>query len=568
MALVLRWLSAALVLAVLSAQAAQPARVRLIAFNDLHGHLEPGDLTVAVPDPADPTRAVTLRSGGAAFLATRIAQLQREAPASVVVASGDLLGASPLISALFRDEPTVEVMNLIGLDLNAVGNHEFDHGVDELKRLVAGGCAVAARGATQSCAHPSGRYAGASFPFIAANVADRDGQPLLAPSVVKRVDGLQIGFIGAVTRSTPGIVAPQGIRGWRFEAEAAAVNREARRLRAQGVDVLVAAIHEGGEADGGINGCEAPRGAIFEIEKQLDPAIAVVLSAHTHRAYRCLIGGRLVIQAGSFGRLLSVIDLTIDRNSGAVRIEARNEPLPNGAAADPALHAAYPPLAPEPRVAALIEHYRLRAAPLAQRPAGRIAARFVRQPDAGGDSAAGRLIADAQLAATRANGAQIALTNPGGIRTDLQPRANGAVTYADVFEMQPFGNALVTLTLTGAQLQALLESQWSRSAPERVRFLQPSRGFSYAWRAEAPWGQRIDPASLRLDGQPIRPDATYRVTVNSYLADGGDGFVALRKGTDAVGGPLDADALADHLRSASQAQPLAPDPAPRIRRQD
>jgi 5'-nucleotidase len=550
------------------AVAAEPARVRLIAFNDFHGYLEPGELTVPVPDPADPTRLVPLRSGGAAYLATRIAQLRREQPASVVVSTGDLIGASPLVSALFRDEPTIEVMNLLGLDLNAAGNHEFDHGVDELKRLVAGGCATTPRGPTQSCAHPSGRYAGAAFPFLAANVADRDGQPLFAPSVVKTVDGVPLGFIGAVTRSTPGIVAPQGVRGWRFEAEAAAVNREARRLRAQGVELLIAVIHEGGEADGGINGCEAPRGEIFEIEKQLDPAIRVVLSAHTHRAYRCTIGERLVIQAGSYGRLLSVIDLTLDRAGGRVQIDARNEPLPNAAAAEPALQAAYPPLAAEPRVAALIEHYRERAAPLAQRPAGRIAARFTRLPDAGGDSPAGRLIADAQLAATRAQGAQIALTNPGGIRTDLLPQAGGAVTYGDVFAMQPFGNTLVTLTLTGAQLQALLEAQWSRSAPERVRFLQPSRGLSYAWRADAAGGQRIDPASLRLDGAPIKPEAGYRVTVNSYLAGGGDGFAGFRAGTDAVGGPLDADALAEYLRDASKARPLAPDPTPRIRRLD
>lgn len=566
---IVRSLLALLLALPLATLAAEPLRLRVIAFNDFHGHLEAGELTVPVPDPADPTRPLALRSGGAAFLATRIAQLRREVPASVVVSSGDLIGASPLVSALFHDEPTIEAMNLIGLDLNAVGNHEFDHGVDELRRLVGGGCIATPRGAAATCQHPTGRYSGAKFPFIAANVVGGDSQPLLAASVVKTIDGVQVGFIGAVTRATPGIVMPAGIRGWRFLPEAEAINREARRLREAGVGVLIAVIHEGGEADGGINACDNPRGEIFEIEKRLDPAIDAVLSAHTHRAYVCTIEGRTVIQAGAHGRLLSVIDLAIDRASSRVlrgQTRARNEPLPNGGSTEPALRAAYPPLAPDAQVLALVEHYRQRAEPLAQRPAGRIAAPFVRVPDAGGDSPAGRLIADAQLAATRTNGAQIAFTNPGGIRTDLRPRSGGAVTYGDAFAMQPFGNALVTLTLTGAQLRTLLESQWSRHTPERVRFLQPSRGLTYAWRAAAPWGERIDPASLRLDGAPVRPDALYRVTVNSYLADGGDGFVGLRAGTDATGGPLDVDALVEYLRQASRTQPLAPDPLPRIGR--
>lgn len=553
----------------LTSAAAEPLRLRIVAFNDFHGHLEPGELTALVPDPADPARPVALRSGGAAYLATRVAQLRREAPASLVVSTGDLIGASPLVSALFHDEPTIEAMNLIGIDVNAAGNHEFDHGVDELRRLAGGGCIAAPRGAAATCQHPTGRYAGAKFPFIAANVIDRDGNPLFAPSVVKTIDGVQVGIIGAVTRATPGIVMPAGIRGWRFLPEAEAINREARRLRAAGVGVLIAAIHEGGEADGGINACDNPRGEIFEIEKRLDPAIDLVLSAHTHRAYVCLLDGRPVIQAGAHGRLLSVVDLAVDRASGRMlrgQTRARNEPLPNGGSSEPALRAAYPPLAPDAQVAALVEHYRSRAEPLAQRPAGRIAAPFVRVADAGGDSPAGRLIADAHLAATRANGAQIAFTNPGGIRTDLRPRADGAVTYGDAFAMQPFGNTLVTLTLTGAQLRALLESQWNRSNPERVRFLQPSRGLTYAWRATAPWGERIDPASLRLDGAPVQPEGRYRVTVNSYLADGGDGFAGFRAGTDATGGPLDVDALVEYLQHASRAQPLGPDTEPRIRR--
>jgi len=556
-----------------SAVAAETVHLRIIAINDFHGHLDPGDNALQVPHPDDPARMVALRSGGAAYLATRVRALRAEVRNSVFISTGDLVGASPLVSALFRDEPTIEAMNLMGLDLNAVGNHEFDQGVAELQRLAAGGCATTPRGEVATCAHPSGRYDGARFPFIAANVVDRDDRSLFAPSWVMSADGVRVGFIGAVTRSTPGIVMPASIRGWRFLPEADAINREARRLRALGVQALVAVVHEGGRTEGGFNDCANPEGPIFDIVRALDAGIDIVLSAHTHRGYTCRIDGRVVIQGGSFGRLVSVVDLDIDRASGKVareRVRAANHPVPNGTddGAEPALRRAYPPLAADPEVAAHVALYRARAEPLAARPLGRIAQSFDRHPAAGGDHAAGRLVADAHLAATRSNGAQIAFTNPGGVRSELAFRApSGVVTFAEAFQMQPFGNSLVTLTLTGAQLKSLLEQQWSRRG-EGVRFLQPSRGFSYAWYAGRPWGQRVDPDSMRLDGRRIQPDRRYRVTVNSFLAAGGDGFGLLRDAADPVGGPLDVVALADYLRRESEAGPLAPDRRPRIARID
>jgi len=266
-----------------------------------------------------------------------------------------------------------------------------------------------------------------------------------------------------------------------------------------------------------------------------------------------------------------VVDLVVDRASGEVlreRTRAVNLPVPNGLdpELDPAVRRAYPPLAPDVEVTALIDHYRARAAPLARRPLGRLGATFDRRAGDGGDHAAGRLIADAQLAATRSNGARIAFTNPGGVRADLVARQpDGAVMFADAFAAQPFGNSLVTLTLTGSQLKALLEAQWGRNG-DRVRFLQPSRGFSYAWYADRGRGTRIDPESMRLDGERIKPAGRYRVTVNSYLAAGGDGFTVLRDAGDRVGGPLDVDALADFLRRESAGGPIRPDPTPRIRR--
>jgi 5'-nucleotidase len=556
------------------AAAAAQVHVRLIAFNDFHGHLEPGDNAISVPDPSNGARTVILRAGGAAFLSARIRALQGEVAHSVLISSGDLIGASPLVSALFHDEPTIEVMNAIGIDFIAVGNHEFDQGTDELKRIAAGGCA-AAKAPALSCAGLHGDYRGARFPFLAANVVDGDGKNLFAPYLIRSIDGVPIGFIGVVTRTTPGIVRPSGVRGLHFRAEAATLNRYASELRAQGVRAIVAVVHEGGETDGDFNACENPRGAIFDIERALDPAIDVVLSAHTHRGYNCRVGDRIVIQGASFGRLVSVVDLVLDRASGTVirsKSTARNEVVPNDRNTDAALRAAYPPPTPDAEISHIVDHYRRRAEPLALQPAGRIAAAFTRRAEPGGDHAAGRLIADAQLAATTAagaGGAQIAFTNTGGVRTDLIAQdADGRVTYGDAFAMQPFGNSLVTLTLTGTQLKRLLESQWSRRAPDRVRFLQPSRGFRYGWYANRPWGEHVDDESMHLHGRRIEPQHRYRVTVNSFLAAGGDGFAVLRDGTDPLGGPQDVDALVDFLRAESAAGPLAPAPEPRIQRLD
>ena len=551
-----------------AAPASELIPVRLIAFNDLHGHLEPGENSIAVADPRDPSRTIALRAGGVAHLAGAVRQLRNEQPSSVLISSGDLVGASPLVSALFRDEPTIEAMNALGLDLNAAGNHEFDHGVAELRRQIAGGCATEPRGVAESCAGASRSFDGARFPFIAANVEDAaTGVPLLPPFVVRTVGGVRVAFVGAVTRSTPGIVMPSGIRGWRFTAEAAALNRYARQLRAEGVNTIVAVVHEGGDADGGINGCDNPRGAIFDIVRNLDAAIDVVLSAHTHRAYNCRIDGRVVIQGASFGRLLSVVDLLVDRSSGAVvrdRTRARNLPVANGLDDDESLRNAFPPFAPDPKVAAIVEHYRGRAAPLADRPVGRIAAAVERLPPDQGDSPAGRLIADAHLAATRGNGAQIAFTNTGGIRTNLLPRPpDGVVTFGDLFSMQPFGNTLVTMTLSGAQLKSLLESQW-RGTPPRPHFLQPSATLTYSWRDDAPAGERVVAESIRIEGKPWERDAAYRVTVNAYLAGGGDRFRIFADGTERSGGPQDVDALAQYLTQHSAKAPLPVDPRPRI----
>lgn len=559
-----------------TAAAAVPLRV--IAFNDFHGQLEPGELTLRVRDPADPSRTLQVGAGGVAHLATLVRRLRAEAPHALVVSSGDLVGASPIVSALFRDEPTIEAMNAIGLDLNAVGNHEFDRGTAELERLVRGGCHAGDGSPAASCDGPGGRFAGARFPVIAANVWRDDGRPLLPASVVREAGGVRVAFVGAVLRATPTVVVPSGVAGLRFEDEADAINREVAALKARGVEAIVAVIHEGGTTAGDWNdpSCPRARGPVFGIVDRLRPEVDAVLTGHSHQGYACLRDApgnpRLpVVQAFANGRGVSVLDLELDPASGDVirgRTRVRNLPVANGLAGDRAADAAFPPLPPDPEVRAIVEHYAARARPLADRPVGRIAAPATREPSGGGDSVLGRLVADAHLAATGAperGGARIALTNPGGLRADLRCEQRAApctVRVADAFAAQPFGNSLVVMTLTGARLLEALEQQLTGLNAARPRPLQPSAGFEWSWRAGGA-GPRI--VEARLGGVPIDPAARYRVAVNSFLAEGGDGFDAFRDGTERLGGALDLDALIAWLGAAPVVEPPQ---RPRVRRVD
>lgn len=559
-------------------QAAEPVPLRLIGINDFHGNLEAGSLSLTLPDPQAPGTPLRVPAGGAAALAGLVQTLRAGAPHSLMLSAGDLIGASPLVSTLFRHESTVEVMNRIGLELDVLGNHEFDAGVAELKRVARGGCAATApESAVSSCA--LGTYAGARFPLLSANVLDTRGRPVFAPYVVKRYAGIRVGIIGAVTRSTPSIVVPSGVAGLRFIDEAEAVNRAARHLRAQGVKAIVAVFHEGGElgtpqqrGDWNDTRCPDAHGPIFEIAKRLSPDVGVIFSAHTHQGYRCEVDGRVIIQGTSYGRGISVVDVALDpatRRFVPALTRSINLPVLNERT-DPALRerlaAALPApygevlrsTRPDAAVAAQVARYTAMAAPRAARPVGQIGGSFLR----GGsrtDSAAGRLVADAQLAATRdaqAGAAQIAFTNPGGIRSDLECLGTPpcTVTFGQVFTMQPFGNSLMVMSLSGAQIKALLESQQKPSATEPT-FLQPSEGLTYTWQADAPAGERVQ--DLRLNGQTLEPTQTYRVTVNNFLAEGGDGFVLLKEGSQRLGGAQDVDALVAYLGKSPPREPSA-----------
>ena len=564
-----------------SSAPAEPVTVRLIAFNDLHGHLESTGLTLPWPDPADKNKVQRLHAGGAAHLAGLVQSLRAGARHHLTLSGGDMIGATPLVSALFFHESTIEVANRMGVDIGVLGNHEFDAGQDELLRIQNGGCAPnKADSPFVSCA--LGRFEGAKFQMFAANVRKADDVPLFPASVVREFGGIRVGFIGAVTKLTPNIVVPSGVAGLKFLEEAASINAEAQRLKAQGVEALVAVIHEGGETgtpglpmEWNDVGCPRPRGEIFEIVRRLTQDVDLVFSAHTHQGYRCLVDGRPVLQATSSGRGVSVADIVLDpktRDIDRTRTTHRNLPVFNersDAALREAIIAAEPaPWAqalrearPVQAVAQRVAEYAQAAQPRAQRPVGRIGGNFERA--ARTDASAGRLVADAQWLATRSpqlGGAELALMNPGGVRTDLRcPAAPPCtVTYGDVFAMQPFGNSLVVMTLTGAELKQLLEDQ-QRPGRNSPHYLIPSSSLTYSWNASAPHGQRV--RDLRVGGVPVEPARDVRLTVNSFLAEGGDGVSMLTRGRQRLGGALDLDALVAHLSSASP----SPDPVPRVR---
>lgn len=527
--------------------------VRLIGLNDFHGNLEP---------PAGSSGRVVLSdgslvtAGGAAYLATYVRQLRAEQPSSLVLSGGDNIGASPLASALFHDEPTVEFLNSIGTSASAVGNHELDEGYAELNRIEDGGCHP-----VDGCQFHD-PYPGADFPFLASNITfESSGLPATLPFTVKTVNGMPIGIIGATLEDLPTIVSAEGIRGLAFGDEATAINKASATLQKLGVKAQVVVIHQGDSTVGanGPNDCNlAAGGALSAINAGVSPNVDVIISGHTHTQYNCQLPDpaghlRTVIQSLSFGRLLSVIDLSINTRSRDVirsRSSAENVVVTRT-------------VTPDPAVQAIVSEAVTKSAPIANRQVGTITADIVRAAAPSGESPLGNLIADSQLAETQSAGAQIALMNPGGVRTDLTypsssaGEGDGVVTYGETFAVQPFSNILQTLTYTGAQIDAVLEQQWLANGPTRI--LQPSATLHYTQTLSAPIGDRV--SNITINGVAVDPAASYRVTVNNFLAGGGDSFTVLTQGTNVTGGPIDLDAFTAYLTAHS---PVAPPATNRI----
>ncbi|WP_043730618.1 bifunctional metallophosphatase/5'-nucleotidase [Kutzneria sp. 744] len=536
------------------AQAAQaPIDVRLIAFNDFHGNLEP---------PAGSSGRVTLSdgtavvAGGAAYMATHVKQLRTKN--TLVFSAGDNVGASPLASALFHDEPTIDFMNDIGVNASAIGNHELDKGYQELLRKQFGGCA------SDGCLFDK-PFKGAKFPYLAANMTFDNGLPALLPFTVDFSGGVPVGVIGVPLKDLPSVTSADAIKGLKFGDEVQAINRSADLLDRLGVKTIAVLLHQGDNTEGGgPDDCRTSPGPALAIAKAASAKVDVIFSGHSHQQYNCSVpdpagNPRPLIQGASFGRLLSVVDLKIDpRTKDAIRSKtvAHNDVVTRD-------------VTPDPTVQALVSKAVTQAAPIANKAVGTITSDIVAAQQASGESPLGDVIGDAQLESTKSAGAQVALMNPGGIRADLNFEsstagvADGTVTYANAFTVQPFANILQTETLTGAQLKAVLEQQWQPQPDGSVqtKMLQISSSLHYTWSASAAVGSRI--TSITVDGQPVTPDGSYKVTANNFLTGGGDGFTVLKQGAGIVGGAIDLDAFTAYLTAH---QNLAPPAADRITR--
>jgi len=543
---------------------AAPVAVQIIAINDFHGALEPPRASVSAAGSDGAT--VQVPAGGAAHLATAIAQLREGNANSITVAAGDLTGASPFASSQFLDEPAVLALNMIGLELNAVGNHEFDRGPEELLRLQNGGCE---KHTARTPCRVDGAFPGARFRYLAANVRTAAGGTLFPATALRSFgkgrNAVRVGFIGLTLKETPTLVVPSAVEDLRFADEAETINALVPKLREEGAAAVVVLIHQGVTTKVGYNdkSCGGVSGDLLPILAKLDPGVDLVVSGHTHSAYVCdyaqIDPARpfLLTSAGRNGMLVSDITLTIDpllrrvvgRRVDNIIVQSGGYTGPTGAVE---VQPAFRQFAVDPQVSSLVTRYVNAAEPIARRVVGRLTAAAERARNSSGESDLGNLVADAQLQAT---GTDIAFMNSYGLRADLVPAAGGAVTYGQLYAVQPFGNILQVKGLTGAQLRAVLEQQFASGSntPERPNMLQVSRGFAYSYDLSRPAGQRI--VSMTLNGEPIEDARVYRVAVSNFLATGGDNFTVFKSGSDLGGAIEDIDALEAYFAGATAKTP-------------
>ncbi|MFE5120611.1 bifunctional metallophosphatase/5'-nucleotidase [Streptomyces sp. NPDC056669] len=550
--------------------------VQLLSFNDLHGNLEPpqgssGTVTETQPDGT----TKTIPAGGAEYLATSLRNARKGHDYSVTAAGGDMIGASPLLSGLFHDEPTIEALNKLDLDVTTVGNHEFDEGRAELNRIQNGGCHP-----KEGCYEKGKTFQGADFPYLAANVTDeKTDKPILKPYTVWKHKGVKIGFIGVTLEGTPDIVTAEGVKGLKFHDEVETINKYAKELQRKGVKSIVALIHEGGlpasasyndDCDNGGAG-KGISGPIVDIAKNISPTVDALVTGHTHQAYTCTIPDpsgtpRTVTSAASFGRLYTDTTLTYDRRTGdIVRTSVKG--------ANAANHVVDREQPKAPDMTSLIGRWNKLAAPIAGKPVGYISADVNGRGSTAYETPLGDVIADGQLEALAPadkGGAQLAFMNPGGIRSDLAHKASGSegdgvVTYGEAFTVQPFTNMMNVLDLTGSQLITALQQQVSGANEASPKILQVSRSLTYTLDLTKSGKDRIVTDTVKLNGEPIDPAKTYRVAMNEFLAGGGDGFPAFKDGKNKLVGASDLDAFTAYLGAhSSQSSPLDPPKADRI----
>jgi 5'-nucleotidase len=530
--------------------------IQLVTLNDFHGNIEASKYVWA---SAYTPGERTIQAGGIDTIGAALQAWRKQDPELLLVGAGDLIGASPSMSAMWADEPTIATMNLLGLRASSVGNHEFDQGRMELLRQQKGGCDSPRP--DKACKF-EGTYEGAKFQYLAANVIDmKTRKPVLPAYKIETAHGVKVGFIGTVLRGTADAALASGIAGLDFVDEADAINRQLPELRKQGVGVFVVLIHQGGRTTDKFDqqDCTNLAGPIVDVVKRLDPAIRLVISGHSHKGYLCKVDGCLVTQSDMGGHVMSRIKLSVDTNTNTLRdVSARQEVMVPGT---------WPA---DPVVDAYLKKIRERSTAALARPVATLAvASVVRAKDGEDESALGDLVADATLMGARSFGAQIAFMNNGGMRQDLDSGAGNRVTTGQVMMVLPFGNTGVVMNLKGAQIIELLEQQWHDGRDESRGLLQVSEGFAYQWDARRPEGGRVVPGSVMLNGVPLDKDASYRVVTNNFLAEGGDSFPMFVNGSNRANtGVRDIDALTEYLAKREQSGKPAGSAAPlnRIKR--
>jgi len=545
--------------------------ISILAFNDLHGHLEPPSLSVRERIDGKLTE---VPAGGAAYLAAAIQHYKKLNSLHAVVSAGDMIGATPLTSALFLDEPTIEAVNAMGIDFNAVGNHEFDKGTPELMRMRRGGCEKLTR--LEPC-QVNRQFPGANFEFLAANVKKQDDQSLFPAYGIKAFKQgnqvVKVGFVGMTLKGTPNMVTPEGIQGLRFEDEAATANALVPFLKAQGISALVLVIHEGGVIQGDPNDASCPglSGDIVPILNKLDTSFDVVVSGHTHRAYACdykrINPSKpfLLTSAGQYGTFLTHIQLSIDplskkvQNKAANNVIVQSEAFVNASGVKVQPSPALPFFGKQMDVEKIVNDYRTASQEQVMKVVARLSNSLTRNSSPSGESALGNLIADAQWSSTapaERGRSDFALMNPGGVRADIliQPGA-GTVNFGQLFKVQPFGNTLVVKRMTGQQVKDLLEHQFANL--DRPKVLFPSESLKYEVDRSQVKGQRV--LNIQIGQKPLDLARAYNVTMNSFLASGGDGFWHFNQAPTESGGELDVDALSEYLRQHPGIKPPVTD---------
>ncbi|GAM12029.1 bifunctional 2',3'-cyclic-nucleotide 2'-phosphodiesterase/3'-nucleotidase [Mesobacillus selenatarsenatis] len=484
--------------------------VQLLGINDFHGQLD--------------TYNSKLNAGGVDYLAAYLKKHEAENPENTLMLhAGDAVGASSPVSALLQDEPTINIMNKLGFDVGTVGNHEFDEGVAEMLRLINGG------------SHPKtvdkyGVFGGADFSYVAANVVDeKTNEPILDPYVIKEVSGVPIGFIGIAYSDTPSIVTPSGVAGVKFTDEVEAINKYAAELKEQGVEAIVVITHNPAKSDSdGSN----PTEELVEIAKNVDDEVDVMFGGHNHQYTNTIVDGKLLVQSYSYGTAFSDVDLLIDPVTKDIKKKTAA-----------IVNVARDGITPDPEIKAILDNYIADVAPILNEKIGTTPGFISREANAHGESAMGNMVADAMRWKT---GTDFAFMNSGGVRSDIDA---GEITWKEAFTVQPFGNDLVKMEVTGAQIKTLLEQQWG----SKVRIM-PISGLKVTYDDTRAAGDRIV-SIVKNDGTPVAPGETYSITVNNYMADGGDGYAILATIKDRTVDVVDLEAFVGYIKENGTVDP-------------